>query len=254
MTWVENLILSVIEGITEYLPISSTGHLMMAGEILKLDATRIDTYIISIQFGAILAVITAYPQRFFNFKNHKFYLNLFAGFLPAAVLGLMFDDFLEKLLQTPAIVGFTLILIGIFLLFMEKLLPEGEKTVDDLSYKDAMKIGLVQSFAMVPGVSRSAASIAGALGCKLSRVAATEFSFYLAVPTLTAAGLYKLLKNWGKLSATQIQDIALGNVFSFITALLAIRFFIQLVKSKGFAWFGYYRIAAGLAFLLYLYL
>ena len=117
-----------------------------------------------------------------------------------------------------------------------------------------MKIGLVQSFAMVPGVSRSAASIAGALGCKLSRVAATEFSFYLAVPTLTAAGLYKLLKNWDKLSASQIQDIALGNVFSFITALLAIRFFIQLVKSKGFAWFGYYRIAAGLAFLLYLYL
>jgi undecaprenyl-diphosphatase len=254
MTWVENLILSVIEGITEYLPVSSTGHLMMAGEILKLDATQIDTYIISIQFGAILAVITAYPHRFFNFKNHKFYLNLFAGFLPAAVLGLMFDDFLEKLLQTPAIVGFTLILIGIFLLFMEKILPEGEKTVDDLSYKDAMKIGLVQSFAMVPGVSRSAASIAGALGCKLSRVAATEFSFYLAVPTLTAAGLYKLLKNWDKLSASQIQDIALGNVFSFITALLAIRFFIQLVKSKGFAWFGYYRIAAGLAFLLYLYL
>jgi undecaprenyl-diphosphatase len=254
MTWVENLILSVIEGITEYLPVSSTGHLMMAGEILNLDSESIDTYIISIQFGAILAVIAAYPGRFFNFKNHTFYLKLFAGFVPAAVLGLMFDDFLETLLQTPAIVGFTLILIGIFLLFMEKLLPEGEKTVDELSYKDALKIGLIQSFAMVPGVSRSAASIAGALGCKLSRIAATEFSFFLAVPTLTAAGLYKLLKNWDKLSTSQIHDIALGNIFSFITALIAIRFFIQLVKSKGFAWFGYYRIATGLAFLLYLYL
>jgi undecaprenyl-diphosphatase len=254
MTWVENLILSLIEGITEYLPVSSTGHLMMAGRILKLDAASIDTYIITVQFGAILAVIAAYPQRFFSFRDYTFYLKLFAGFIPAAILGLMFDDFLETLLQTPVIVGFTLILVGIFLLFMEKLLPEGEKTVNQITYKDALKIGLIQSFAMVPGVSRSAASIAGALGCKLSRVAATEFSFFLAVPTLTAAGLYKLMKNWDDLSTSQLQDIALGNIFSFITALFAIRFFIQLVKTRGFAWFGYYRITAGLAFLLYLYL
>jgi len=254
MTWVENLILSVIEGITEYLPISSTGHLMMAGEVMKLDPTKIDTYIISIQFGAILAVVAAYPGRFFSFKDTSFYLKLFAGFLPAALLGLMFDEFLEKLLQTPYIVGFTLIIIGFFLLFMEKLLPEGKKTVDEVTYKDALKIGLVQSFAMIPGVSRSAASIAGALGCKLSRVAATEFSFFLAVPTLSAAGLYKLMKNWDNLTTTQLEDIALGNIFSFVTALIAIRFFIQLVKNKGFAWFGYYRIAVGLAFLLYLYL
>ena len=254
MTWVENLILSLIEGVTEYLPVSSTGHLMMAGEIMHLNAANIDTYIITVQFGAILAVIAAYPNRFFAFRDYTFYLKLFAGFLPAAILGLMFDDFLETLLQTPAIVGFTLILIGIFLLFMEKLLPEGNKSVDDITYKDALKIGLVQSFAMIPGVSRSAASIAGALGCKLSRVAATEFSFFLAVPTLTAAGLYKLLKNWDSLSASQLQDIGLGNIFSFVTALIAIRFFIQLVKTKGFAWFGYYRIAVGLAFILYLYM
>ena len=254
MTWVENLILSVIEGISEYLPISSTGHLMMAGEVMKLDPTKIDTYIISIQFGAILAVVAEYPGRFFSFKDTSFYLKLFAGFLPAALLGLMFDEFLEKLLQTPYIVGFTLIIIGFFLLFMEKILPEGKKTVDEVTYKDALKIGLVQSFAMIPGVSRSAASIAGALGCKLSRVAATEFSFFLAVPTLSAAGLYKLMKNWDKLTTTQLEDIALGNIFSFVTALIAIRFFIQLVKNKGFAWFGYYRIAVGVAFLLYLYL
>lgn len=253
MTWVENLVLSIIEGITEYLPVSSTGHLMMAGEILKLDASKIDTYIITVQFGAILAVIAAYPKRFFAFKDYTFHLKLFAGFIPAAVLGLMFDDSLETLLQTPAIVGFTLILIGILLLFMEKLLPGGVKNIDQITYKDAFKIGLVQSFSMIPGVSRSAASIAGALGCKLSRVAATEFSFFLAVPTLTAAGFYKLLKNWDKLSASQLQDIGLGNVFSFITALIAIRFFISLVKTKGFVWFGYYRIMAGLAFLLYLY-
>lgn len=253
MTWIENLILSVVEGITEYLPVSSTGHLMMTGAVMKLKASEIDTYIISIQFGAILAVVVAYYKRFLDFKNITFYLKLIAGFIPAAILGLLLDEHLERLLQTPAIVGFTLILIGFFLIFMEKLLPEGQKDTESMTYTDALKIGIVQSFAMVPGVSRSAASIAGAFGCKMSKVAATEFSFFLAVPTLGAAGLYKLMKNWDQLSTSQLEDIALGNLLSFITALFAIKFFIQLVKTKGFAWFGYYRIIVGAAFLLYLY-
>ena len=253
MTWIENLILSVVEGITEYLPVSSTGHLMMTGAVMKLKASEIDTYIISIQFGAILAVVVAYYKRFLDFKNITFYLKLIAGFIPAAIIGLLLDEHLERLLQTPAIVGFTLILIGFFLIFMEKLLPEGQKDTESMTYTDAFKIGMVQSFAMVPGVSRSAASIAGALGCKMSKVAATEFSFFLAVPTLGAAGLYKLMKNWDQLSTSQLEDIALGNLLSFITALFAIKFFIQLVKTKGFAWFGYYRIIVGAAFLLYLY-
>ena len=158
------------------------------------------------------------------------------------------------MLQTPVIVGVTLIIIGIFLLFMQKLLPGGEKTVDGMGYKDAVVIGIVQSVAMIPGVSRSAASIAGALGCKLSRVAATEFSFFLAVPTLTAAGLYKLLKNWDVLSESQLKDIAIGNVLSFITAVIAIKFFINLVKNQGFAAFGIYRILVGCAFLAFLWL
>lgn len=254
MTWLENLILSVIEGITEYLPVSSTGHMMMAGELMKLDSAQIDTYLISVQFGAILAVVCLYYKRFLDFRNFGFYLKLITGFIPAAVLGFLFDDLLEKLLQTPAIVGFTLVIVGIFLVFMDRWLPGGEKDTDSMSYRDAFIIGLVQSIAMIPGVSRSAASIAGALGCRLSRVAATEFSFFLAVPTLTAAGFYKILKNWDQLSTTQVQDIAIGNVMSFITAILAIRFFIGLVKNKGFAWFGYYRILAGAAFLAWLYL
>jgi len=254
MTLVENLILAVIEGLTEYLPVSSTGHMMMAGEILKLNPAEIDTYIITVQFGAILSVVVLYYKQFLNFKNFSFYLKLIAGFFPAAVLGLMFDDFLETLLQTPVIVGFTLVIVGVFLLFMEKWLPEGEKTTETMSYMDAFKIGIVQSVAMIPGVSRSASSIAGALGCKLSRVAATEFSFFLAVPTLMAAGAYKLLKNWDKLSTSQVQDIAVGNVISFFTAMLAIRFFIGMVKTRGFAFFGIYRIIAGLAFLAFLYL
>jgi undecaprenyl-diphosphatase len=254
MTWLENLILAIVEGITEYLPVSSTGHLMMAAEIMKKDLSKIDTYIISIQFGAILAVIVLYWKRFFNFRDFRFYLKLMAGFLPAAVLGLLFDDFLESLLQTPVIVGVTLIVVGVFLLYMDRLLPEGKKTVDEMNLKDALIIGTVQSVAMIPGVSRSAASIAGALGCKLSRVAATEFSFFLAVPTLTAAGLYKVYKNWNTLSANQLNDIVIGNFISFITALIAVKFFIDLVKKKGFVWFGWYRIVVGLSFITWMYL
>jgi len=254
MTWLENLILAVIEGITEYLPVSSTGHMMMAGQMLKLDSAKIDTYIITVQFGAILAIVALYYKRFFNFRDLSFYLKLIAGFIPAAVLGFLFDDFLEQLLQTPAIVGVTLVGIGVFLLFMEKWLPAGIKTTDTMNYADAFKIGLVQSIAMIPGVSRSAATIAGSLGCKLSKEAATEFSFFLAVPTLSAAGVYKLYKNWDSLSATQVQDIAIGNVISFVTAILAVKFFINLVKNNGFKWFGWYRIAAGSLFLIYLWM
>lgn len=253
MTWLQNLILAIVEGITEYLPVSSTGHLMMSGELLGLDLSKIDTYIITIQFGAILAVVALYWRKFFDFKSWQFYVKLIAGFIPAGILGLLLDDYLEEMLQTPVIVGVTLIVIGVFLLVIDKVLPGGEKTVETMTYKDAIIIGTVQSFAMIPGVSRSAASIAGALGCKLTKVAATEFSFFLAVPTLTAAGGYKLLKNWDALSANQLQDIAIGNVISFITAIVAIRFFIGIVKKHGLAWFGVYRIVAGAAFLAFLF-
>jgi undecaprenyl-diphosphatase len=254
MTWLQNLILAIVEGITEYLPISSTGHLMMSGEILGLKLKDIDTYIITIQFGAILAVLVLYWKKFLNFRSWQFYAKLLLGFIPAAILGLLFDDILETLLQTPVIVGFTLIVIGIFLIFIDKVIPGGNKTVDTMSYKDAFIVGIVQSIAMIPGVSRSAASIAGALGCKLSRIEATEFSFFLAIPTLTAAGGYKLMKNWDSLSTSQLSDIAIGNIISFITAIVAIRFFIGLVKKYGFAWFGWYRIVAGTAFLAFLWL
>jgi undecaprenyl-diphosphatase len=228
--------------------------MMMAGQMLKLDSAKIDTYIITVQFGAILAIVALYYKRFFNFRDLSFYLKLIAGFIPAAVLGFLFDDFLEQLLQKPAIVGVTLVGIGVFLLFMEKWLPAGIKTTDTMNYADAFKIGLVQSIAMIPGVSRSAATIAGSLGCKLSKEAATEFSFFLAVPTLSAAGVYKLYKNWDSLSATQVQDIAIGNAISFVTAILAVKFFINLVKNNGFKWFGWYRIAAGSLFLIYLWM
>lgn len=250
MTLTENIIFSIVEGLTEYLPVSSTGHLMMTQEWLSVNDSSIDTYLISIQFGAIMAIVLLYWERFIKNFSFTFYSKLLIGFIPAAILGLLFDDFLESLLQTPAIVGIMLIAVGLFLVFMDKWLKPGEKTVDSMSFKDAFIIGFIQSFAMIPGTSRSAATIAGALGCKLSKKSATEFSFFLAVPTLSAAAGYKLLKNWNELSTSAISDIAVGNVLSFIMAAIAVKLFIGVVQKYGFAAFGIYRIIIGSIFLI----
>ncbi len=254
MTWLENATLAIVEGLTEYLPVSSTGHLMMFKEWMKLEGSQLDTYMISIQFGAIFAVVVLYWKRFFNQNWFSFYSKLIVGFLPAAVLGFLFDDILEQMLQTPMIVAIMLILVGTFLIFMDKILLPGNKEIDDISYKDSFIIGMVQTIAMIPGTSRSAATIAGGLGCKLTKSAATEFSFFLAIPTLSAAAAYKILKNWDQLSASNLSEIAIGNVISFITAAIAVKFFIGMVKSRGFSFFGYYRIIIGTIFLITLYL
>lgn len=254
MTLIENVILSVVEGITEFLPVSSTGHLIMFQKWLNVNDANIDTYIISIQFGAILAVVGLYFKRFFNKNWFEFYTKLLIGFIPAAVLGLLFDDFLETLLGSGVVVGIMLIAVGVLLYFIEDIFKPGTKTVDSMTWKDSLIIGFAQTIAMIPGTSRSAATIAGALGCKLSLKEATEFSFFLAIPTLTAASFYKVFKNWETLSATNISDIALGNVLSFFTALFAVKFFIQMVQKRGFKFFAIYRIIIGSAFLLTLYL
>ena len=250
MTLFENIILSVVEGLTEYLPVSSTGHLMMFKEWLKLEGNQLDTYMISIQFGAILSVVVLYWKRFFQPNWFTFYQKLFVGFLPAAILGLAFDDLLEQLLQTPVIVGVMLIAVGILLLVIDKILPEGNREIENITNKDALIIGTIQTFAMIPGTSRSAATIMGALGRKLSKKAATEFSFFLAIPTLSAAAGYKVLKNWDALSAENLSDIAIGNIISFVTAALAVKFFIGMVQKNGFKWFGVYRIVIGALFLI----
>lgn len=250
MTLFENIILSVVEGLTEYLPVSSTGHLMMFKEWLKLEGNQLDTYMISIQFGAILSVVVLYWKRFFQPNWFTFYQKLFVGFLPAAILGLAFDDLLEQLLQTPVIVGVMLIAVGFLLLVIDKILPEGNREIEHITNKDALIIGTIQTFAMIPGTSRSAATIMGALGRKLSKKAATEFSFFLAIPTLSAAAGYKVLKNWDALSAENLSDIAIGNIISFVTAALAVKFFIGMVQKNGFKWFGVYRIVIGALFLI----
>ncbi|NBO50697.1 MAG: undecaprenyl-diphosphate phosphatase [Chitinophagia bacterium] len=252
MTWIENLILSVVEGLTEFLPVSSTGHLMMTREMLGMGPSEHETYLIAIQFGAIASVLTLYWKRFFSKDALWIYPVLIMGFIPAAVLGFLFDDLLEMMLQAPWIPGLTLVIFGFVLLYIEKIFPPGEKKISDLSFLDAIKIGLFQCLAMIPGVSRSAATIAGGLNGKLTRAEATEFSFLLALPTLSAAGGYKLLKHWDELKqGDELMNIGIGNVISFITAYFAVKYFIGYIQKKGFGFFGYYRIAVGSLFLVY---
>ncbi len=252
MTWIENLILSVVEGLTEFLPVSSTGHLMITRELLGMSPSEHETYLIAIQFGAIASVLTLYWKRFFSKDALWVYPILIMGFIPAAILGFLFDDLLDMMLKAPWIPGLTLVIFGIVLLYIEKIFPPGDKKISDLKFADAIKIGLFQCLAMIPGVSRSAATIAGGLQGKLTRAEATEFSFLLALPTLAAAGGYKLLKHWEELQqGSELVDIAIGNVISFITAYFAIKYFIGYIQRKGFAFFGYYRIVVGCLFLWY---
>lgn len=248
----EVLWLAIIEGITEFLPVSSTGHLIMAGDVMHLPDGFKDTLIVAIQFGAIFSVVLLYWKRFF--KSLDFYYKLLVGFIPAAIIGFLLDDYLEMLMGQHYVVGITLIVVGFALVFIDKWLPGGNQGSEEITYKQAFVIGLFQCVAMIPGVSRSASTIIGGLSQKLSRVAAAEFSFFLAVPTLTAAGLYSVYKHWDEISSTQIDLLIYGNVISFITAAIAVKFFIALVQKQGFRWFGFYRIAIGVAYLAFLFI
>ncbi len=254
MTWLENVILSVVEGITEFLPVSSTGHLMLTREWLGMKSDENSTFIIAIQFGAILSVLSIYWKRLIGPEAKHLIPILFVGFIPAAIFGLLFDDLLDKLLQAPWIAGLNLVIFGVVLLFIENIFPQGDKEIQDLTLQDAFKVGMFQCLAiLLPGVSRSASGIAGGLHTKLSRKAATEFTFLLALPTLSAAAGYKLLKDIDKLNTQQLIEIGWGSLFSFITALIAVKFFVGYVQKFGFKLFGYYRIAIGSIFLIWYY-
>ena len=254
MTWLENVILSVVEGVTEFLPVSSTGHLMLTREWLGMKSDENSTFIIAIQFGAILSVLSIYWKRLIGPEAKHLIPILFVGFIPAAIFGLLFDDLLDKLLQAPWIAGMNLVIFGVVLLFIEKIFPQGEKEIRDLTIKDAFWVGMFQCLAiLLPGVSRSASGIAGGLHTKLSRKAATEFTFLLALPTLSAAAGYKLLKDIDNLNSQQLIEIGWGSLFSFITALFAVKFFVGYVQKFGFKVFGYYRIAIGSIFLIWYY-
>lgn len=250
----EAIILAVVEGITEFLPVSSTGHMIIASSLMGIAEDEFTkTFTVAIQFGAILSVVVLYFKRFV--RSIDFYKKLFIAFLPAAVIGFLLDDYIDMLLGNVLVVGFTLLAGGIFLIFLDAFIKEDTSEADqEITYIKALKIGLFQCISMIPGVSRSAATIVGGMFQKLNRKTAAEFSFFLAVPTMFAATSYKLLKFFFKegraFQPEQISLLIVGNIVAFIVAMLAIKSFIGYLTKHGFKIFGYYRIAVGVIIIL----
>jgi len=244
MDFFQAIILAIVEGITEYLPVSSTGHMIIASSIMGIASNDfVKMFTVAIQFGAILSVIVLYWKRFF--QTLDFYFKLAVAFLPAAVLGFLLNDFIDSLLENVVVVAITLLLGGIVLLFVDNWFKQKEE--DEVTYRKALTIGFFQVIAMIPGVSRSAATIIGGLSQKMSRKAAAEFSFFLAVPTMFAATAYKMLKFHKEVGFTSdnLPLLLIGNVVAFIVALIAIKGFISYLTKNGFKVFGWYRIAVG---------
>ncbi len=250
MNTLQAIILAIIEGITEFLPVSSTGHMIIASSFFGIaqdDFTKLFTIVI--QLGAILSVVILYFKRFF--QTFDFYYKLLVAFIPAVVLGLLLSDKIDELLESPVTVAVSLLVGGIILLKVDDWYNNSEET--EITYLKAFKIGLFQCLAMVPGVSRSGASIVGGMSQKLTRKSAAEFSFFLAVPTMfgaTAKKCYDYYKAGFELNQEQINLLIIGNVIAFIVALLAIKSFIDFLSKKGFKIFGYYRIAIGIILLI----
>jgi len=258
MNTVQSIIIAIVEGLTEFLPISSTGHMIITEKLLNLTSNDFSkVFTVAIQFGAILAVVVLYWKKFFDFKNWQFYAKLVAAVIPALLIGFLFSDRIDALLESSATVAVTMLAGGVILLFIDNVFKNPTiHTEKEISFPRAIIIGIWQCIAMIPGVSRSAASIIGGMQQKLTRNAAAEFSFFLAVPTMLAATVYKLLKYYketGGFSSNEIKQLAIGNVVAFIVALLAIKFFIGFLKKYGFKVWGYYRIIVGIVLLILIY-
>ncbi|MDP4266750.1 MAG: undecaprenyl-diphosphate phosphatase [Bacteroidota bacterium] len=246
MSTLQAIILAIIQGITEFLPISSTGHMIFGESLMKIsNPSFARTYIVNIHFGTVLAVLTVYLQRFF--KSFDFYFKLFVGFLPAMVIGLLLNNFIDHYLTNVIVVAVSLFIGGIILIFVDKWFKGAESTeVQEITYLSALKIGFYQVIAMIPGISRSAATIIGGMTQKLNRKNAAEFSFFLAVPTVLAASGYKLLKSYKEIQSSDLTNLILGNIIAYIVAILIIRTFISYISKHGFKLFGYYRIILGI--------
>jgi undecaprenyl-diphosphatase len=254
LNWWQALILAVVEGVTEYLPISSTGHLIITSALMNLNEDNfVKSFNIIVQFGAILSVVVLYWRRLI--APLSFYIKIGVGFLPAAVLGVLVKNKIDAILGRVEIVGATLLLGGLILIWIDRRTEKFDegKSVELLTYKNAFLIGLCQCFAFIPGVSRSAASILGGLGVGLSRKEAAEFSFFLAVPTLTGATVLKVHKLLPTITSDQIGLLVFGNVVSFILGCLAIKTFIEYLSKRGFFVFGIYRVIVGFLVFLMLY-
>ena len=262
MNILEAIIIAIVEGLTEFLPGSSTGHMIITQNLLGVESTDfVKAFTVIIQFGAILSVVCLYWKRFFRLNKGKvtdlksflykfdFYWKLLVAFLPAAVIGFLFSDLIDSMLENVWVVAIMLVVGGIFMLFVDKIFNHPDAS-DEMTEKKALTIGFFQCIAMIPGVSRSMATIVGGMAQRLSRKAAAEFSFFLAVPTMFAATAYKMLKlflepNGAEILSENIGVLLVGNVVAFIVALLAIKFFIGFVTKYGFKAFGYYRIIVG---------
>ncbi len=282
LNFVQTLILAIVEGLTEFLPVSSTGHMIITQGLLGIESTEfMKAFIVIIQFGAILSVVCLYWKRFFQVNKsepidkklvnkltftqkaimytkrliHKydFYWKLFLGFLPAAFFGLLLNKHIDALLESVNVVATMLVLGGIFMVLSDRIFKNQTQDTE-ITNKKAVKVGLYQCIAMIPGVSRSMATIMGGMAQKLSRKHAAEFSFFLAVPTMFAATCYKLLKLYQgggiELIANNMTTLIVGNLIAFIVGMLAIKFFINYITKYGFKAFGYYRIVVGLGILI----
>ena len=270
MDIIQAIILAIIEGITEYLPVSSTGHMILASSFMGIASNDfVKLYTVAIQFGAILSVLVLYWRRFL--KSFSFYFKLLLGFIPAAIFGVLFNDKIDELMESPVVVAVSLLVVGILLLKADDWFTDAEES-NEVTYHKAFIIGIFQCLAMIPGVSRSAATIIGGMTQKLTRKTAAEFSFFLAVPTMFAATAKKLFDFYCKpyfeqhhddfqfsglldhlkhsITAEQIQILAIGNIVAFIVAILAIKSFVNYLSKNGFKIFGYYRIVLGIILLL----
>lgn len=260
MNTFQSIVIAIVEGLTEFLPVSSTGHMIITSSLMGIgtdDFTKL--FEIAIQLGAILSVVVLYWKKFFDFSKWQFYVKLVVAVIPALLLGKLFSDKIDELLESPTTVAISLLVGGIILLFVDKLFKT--PTIQDekeVSYAKAFIIGIWQCLAMVPGVSRSAASIIGGMQQHLTRNLAAEFSFFLAVPTMAAATGYKLLKTYQEhpeilQNKQNLITLGIGNLVAFVVALLAIKFFIGFLQKHGFKLFGWYRIIVGVVLLVLIY-
>jgi undecaprenyl-diphosphatase len=255
LTTLQSIIIAIIEGLTEFLPISSTGHMIITEKLLQVQETDfVKVFTVAIQLGAILAVVVLYWKKFFDFSKWQFYVKLAAAVVPALILGFLFSKKIDALLESAVTVAITMLAGGVVLLFVDNWFSKPSiDTEEKISFPKAIVIGVWQCIAMIPGVSRSAASIIGGMQQGLTRSAAAEFSFFLAVPTMLAATGYKLLKYYkemGGFSANELKQLAIGNVVAFVVAMLAIKLFISFLKKYGFKVWGIYRIVVGAILLL----
>lgn len=269
MDLLKAIIIAIIEGLTEYLPISSTAHMGFTAALMGMEESEfLKMFQVSIQFGAILSIVVLYWRKFFDFKNFNFYIKLVCAVIPALVLGYLFDDKIEAVLGNQIAISSVLVLGGIILLFVDKWFKNPKITDEkQITIKKAVTVGFWQCLAMMPGTSRSAASIIGGMTQGLSRKAAAEFSFFLAVPTMLAVTVYSIfVKTWGEgtenaqkgyemilSSSENIKIFIIGNIVAFIVALIAVKTFIAVLTKYGFKFWGWYRIIVGIGLLIYFY-